>query len=142
MQKIKIIRKFFGTDYTIGRLFIDDKQICDTLEDTVRDKNNDGDLNDPGETKIFGKTAIPRGTYRMIINHSNHFNCDMPLLLNVVGFEGIRIHPGNTAEDTEGCILLGFNTEKGKVINSRIAWNKFMDIILSSHQKEWMITIE
>lgn len=142
MQTIKVTRKFFGTDYTIGRMSVDNQQICDTLEDTVRDKNNDGDLNDPGEEKIFGETAIPKGVYKMIINYSQRFKCNMPLLLNVPGFEGIRIHPGNDAKNTEGCILLGFNTEKGKVTNSRVAWNKFMNIILASHQKEWIITIE
>ena len=93
-------------EYTIGRLEIDGKFFCNTLEDTVRDE------------KIAGKTAIPEGTYEVIVNRSARFKRDLPLLLDVPNFEGIRIHRGNTAKDTSGCILVGENKVKGKVINS------------------------
>ena len=93
-------------EYTIGKLYIDGQYFCDTLEDTVREK------------KIAGKTAIPEGTYQVIVNRSPKFKRDLPLLLDVPNFEGIRIHRGNTAKDTSGCILVGENKVKGKVINS------------------------
>ncbi len=93
-------------EYTIGRLYIDEKFFCHTLEDPVR------------EEKIAGKTAIPEGIYNVVVNHSPKFKRDLPLLLDVPDFEGIRIHRGNTAKDTSGCILVGENKVKGKVINS------------------------
>lgn len=95
-------------DYTIGRLSIDGKYVCDTLEDKVRE---------PG-VKVAGKTAIPAGRYRVIVNVSPKFGRELPRLLDVPGFEGILIHRGNTPEDTAGCILVGENREKGKVLNS------------------------
>ena len=91
-------------DYTIGRLYIDGQYFCDTLEDAVR------------EEKIVGKTAILAGTYQVIVNRSPKFKRDLPLLLGVPNFEGIRIHRGNTAKDTSGCILVGENKVKGKLL--------------------------
>lgn len=99
-------RIYKGTEYTIGRLYIDGKYFCDTLEDPVR------------KVKIKGKTAIPAGTYEVIVNRSPRFKRLLPRLLNVPNFEGVLIHRGNTAEDTAGCILVGENKIKGKVINS------------------------
>lgn len=105
-MKLTLKRIFLGTDYTIGKLYIDGEYFCDTLEDTVRDE------------KIPGETAIPCGIYDVVVNMSNKFKRKLPLLLNVPNFTGIRIHRGNTAKDTEGCILVGENREKGKVLNS------------------------
>lgn len=96
--------------YTIGRLFIDDVFFCDTLEDKVR--------NLASEPKIAGETAIPSGTYKVIVNVSPRFKRELPRLLNVPYFEGILIHRGNTSKDTAGCILVGENKEVGKVLNS------------------------
>jgi len=115
-MKLKLTRVFKGETYTIGRLYIDGVFFCDTLEDKVRDL--------PKEPKVFGQTAIPYGTYKIIINYSNRFKRDLPRLLNVPYFDGILIHPGNQAVDTHGCLLVGINSEKGKVTQSRITFDK------------------
>lgn len=107
-------------DYTIGRLYVDGEYFCDTLEDKVRDLTR--------ETKVYGKTAIPEGTYEVTLRvQSPRFSqkkqydfCKgyLPRLLGVPSFEGVLIHGGNTAADTEGCILVGKNTVRGMVTDS------------------------
>lgn len=99
-MQITVLRKERSIISTVGELFIDGKFECYTLEDPVRD------LSKPNG-KVPGQTAIPAGTYAVLINMSNRFKKLMPLLLDVPLFEGIRIHSGNTAADTEGCILVG-----------------------------------
>ena len=114
--------------YTIGKLYIEKHYFCDTLEDTVRllvDKNGDGDFDDQGEGKIKGKTAIKEGRYQVLFTVSNRFKKFMPILVGVEGFEGIRIHSGNKPEDTEGCILLGRNTIKGQLTDSKLWTDAF-----------------
>lgn len=96
--------------YTIGRLFVDGKYFCDTLEDRCRDLDK--------EEKVMHETAIPEGVYEVIVNVSAKFKRKLPLLLNVPHFTGIRIHKGNTDKDTSGCILVGENKQTGRVINS------------------------
>ncbi len=110
--------------YTIGRLSIrqqvDDEYLagyenmyfCDTLEPTWRDYEH-------GAYKVKGRSAIPEGRYAVVISYSPKFKQWLPILLGVPKFEGIRIHAGNTAKDTEGCILVGKNREVGKVLDSR-----------------------
>lgn len=110
--------------YTIGKLYIDDVYFCDTLEDKDRELNNDMSEEDIRRIKIKAQTAIPTGLYPISITYSQRFKKDMPLINNVKGFEGIRIHSGNTDKDTEGCILVGENKVKGKVINSRETYNR------------------
>lgn len=117
-MKLKLERRFLGADYTIGSLFINGVKFCDTLEDKVRDLNHDGDLDDQGEGKVYGQTAIPYGTYKIELSMSPHFKRELPRLVGVKGFEGVLIHRGNTADDSSGCILVGENKVKGKVINS------------------------
>ena len=121
-MKIKVKRRYLGEKYTIGSLFIDGEYFCDTLEDPVRDINRNGTF-DGDEKKVYGETAIPYGTYAVILSMSPRFGRILPLLLDVSHFEGIRIHAGNTEKDTLGCILVGENKVKGKVINSRV-WEK------------------
>ena len=110
--------------YTIGRLYIrrrvDDEYLagtaddyfCDTLEPTWRDYEH-------GAYKVKGRSAIPEGRYAVVISYSPKFKQWLPILLGVPKFEGIRIHAGNTAKDTEGCILVGQNREVCKVLDSR-----------------------
>lgn len=111
-MRIKVVRKYFPDTYTIGNMFLDDKFFCDTLEDRIRAL--------PEEQKIYGQTAIPFGSYRVIMSYSPRFQRLLPELLNVPYFEDIRIHSGNTNKDTEGCILVGKNDVKGMVTNSRL----------------------
>lgn len=109
-MKLTLKRTYKAPNYTIGHLYIDGQYFCDTLEDTVRDLIR--------EKKIPGQTAIPAGTYHVLVTYSPKFKRKLPILVNVPMFTGIRIHRGNTAKDTEGCILVGKNTEKGKVTGS------------------------
>lgn len=124
-------RKKYTAKSTIGDLLVDGQKICDVLEDVVRDKNKDGDLDDAGEAKVFGKTAIPSGKYEVILSFSNRFQKQMPLLLNVKGFEGIRMHSGNKAEDTEGCLILGTANAADWVSNSKIAYESLMKKLIT-----------
>lgn len=114
-MKVEVKRTFKGTEYTIGKLYIDGHYLCDTLEDTVRNG-----------VKIAGKTAIPAGTYKVKKTMSPRFKKILPEILNVPGFTGVRIHAGNTAADTDGCLLLGLNKKKGQVLESQTTMAFFM----------------
>lgn len=125
--KVKLIRDTFTKLSTLGKLYVNDKYICETLEDYDRDHNRDGDLNDLNETKIHGHTAIPSGKYKMIINVSNRFKKLMPLLIDVPNYAGVRIHSGNTHKDSEGCPIVGMTRGTDFVGQSRIAFMKLMN---------------
>lgn len=114
-MQITVKRTFKGPEYTIGKLYIDGAYFCDTLEDTVRAE------------KIAGKTAIPAGKYKVKKTMSPRFKTVLPEILNVPNFTGVRIHSGNTAKDTDGCLLLGLNKIKGAVLCSKNAMAFFMD---------------
>jgi hypothetical protein len=113
-MKIEIVRKEFTKFSTIGELFIDDEFFCYTLEDVVR------------EVKIPRETAIPYGHYEVITNYSVRFKRVMPLILNVPGYSGVRIHSGNTSANTEGCPLVGFTKDIDFVGQSKKAFSVFM----------------
>ena len=110
---------------TLGDLYIDGEWQCVTLEDRVREI--------PGvpvdKWKVPGETAIPSGTYAVFINDSPRFGRPLPMLLNVPGFTGVRIHPGNTAKDTEGCILVGKKVVGESIVESRIAFGELFEKI-------------
>ena len=139
-MKLKLNRIALRKTYTIGKLYIDGKYFCDTLEDTVRDTNKSGKF-DNGEKKVKRKTAIPYGTYEIKWTYSPRFKKYTPQLMNVPQFEGIRIHAGNSSTDTEGCLLLGENKKVGMVLNSRATINKFYPIIKEACYKG-KVTIE
>lgn len=141
-MKLELKRTFFAETYTIGKLSIDGVLFCDTLEDKNRDLNKDGDLKDKGETKVFGETAIPFGTYEIIMNESQRFKRKMPLLLNVPSFAGIRIHSGSKAEHSHGCILVGKNTIKGGLTESKVFEKKLYDLLNEAFDKKEKIEIE
>lgn len=130
-MKLKLDRFYKGGSYTIGRLYIGDEYFCDTIEDKVRDL--------PEEEKVYAQTAIPAGTYEIVLNiqspkYSKRKSFDwckgyLPRLLNVPYFEGILIHSGNTAEDSMGCIIVGENKVKGKVINSMTTLKRLYKVL-------------
>lgn len=116
---------------TIGRLSVDGRHECYTCEDVVR----------PGQEKVRGATAIPEGPYRVVITQSRRFGVPMPLLLDVPGFEGIRIHWGNTAADTEGCILVGVGFVGDRVTDSQVAYRRLFAQIqaaLDAGEEVWV----
>jgi len=121
--------------YTIGKLFIDGEFFSDTLEDKDRDYNLDGDITDPGEGKVMNETCIPAGEYEVILNWSNRFQRIMPLLVNVPGFEGIRIHNGTTDKNTSGCLLVGNNSIVGQLTNSHEIFDKLFHILSVTKEK-------
>lgn len=133
-MKLELKRIALRDTYTIGNLYIDGVYFCDTIEDKVRDLNKNG-VFDNGEFKVKGETAIPYGTYEVVWAYSPRFKRYTPRLLNVKSFAGVLIHGGNTARDTEGCIILGQNKIKGKVINSKEFVNKLYPIIKNACQK-------
>jgi hypothetical protein len=106
-MELKLERNLKGVQATLGTLFINNEKECNTLEDVDRGIIQDTPLEVITSTKVQNKTAIPTGRYEVIIDFSNRFQKDMPHVLDVPGFEGIRIHPGNSDVDTDGCILLG-----------------------------------
>ena len=129
--------------YTIGKLYINDQYFCDTLEDTDRGLTQSMTEQQIVSKKVYGETAIPTGTYRIIISYSNKFKKQMPLLLNIPGFAGIRIHSGNTEKDSLGCILVGKNKSVGKVLESRDTYSKLFSILQEANKKETIkITIK
>lgn len=134
MMKLLLNRKYLKETYTIGTLTIDGTYFCDTLEDRVRDLTR--------EAKIAGKTAIPEGEYEIIINISPRFRRKLPRLLSVPGFSGILIHRGNTAEDTAGCILVGENKVKGRLVNSTAYELRLLELLERAQRSGETIKIE
>ncbi len=139
LLKLNLFRDYKKSTYTIGNLYINGEWFCNTLEDTDRGLT----MNDPETkikfTKVYGSTAIPRGIYRIDLNtkslkfsnKSAYQFCGgyLPRLVNVPGFSGVLIHIGNTPSDTEGCILVGLNKAKGKVLQSTETFKKLYAIL-------------
>lgn len=119
-MKLEIKPLLKTSKVTISELYVDGMFQCHILEDVTR-KSTD--------KKVFGATSIPAGTYKVIINISNRFKRLLPLLLDVPGYEGVRIHPGNKDADTLGCLLPGTCDPKFKdwVSNSRIEFDKLFN---------------
>lgn len=143
-MKITIERKWKKKDYTIGNLFIDNKQVfCNTLEPTDRGLTKRGTyffdteaMSTQDISWVYmmkkahsGTTAIPCGVYKVLLNHSDKFGEDRPRLMNVPGFSGILIHEGNKAQDTQGCILVGKNTSVGWLSKSKDTLKTLIDRI-------------
>jgi hypothetical protein len=120
-------------DVTIGKLLVNGSFECWTCEDVVRPD---------GAPKVFGQTAIPYGSYDINVTFSPHFKCQLPLLLNVPGFEGVRIHPGNTPADTEGCLLVGQDRLAKSVGRSRVAFSLLFEKIQAALRNGETISLE
>lgn len=118
-MEMRIERRWKKAGYTIGRLYVDGTYVCETLEDTDRGLRQDMAETALRSRKVAGRTAVPTGRYAVVRTWSPRFKRALPLLVGVPCFSGIRIHSGNTASDTEGCILVGRNTRVGMVLESR-----------------------
>lgn len=139
-MELKVKRKAFEKDYTIGKLFIDGVAFCDTLEDCDRGLTQDMSLEEIQAKKVYGKTAIPKGTYEIDMNTvspkfkdrswAKPYGGKLPRLLNVPGYEGILIHPLNTAAESLGCIGCGKNSIKGMVTDSTRTFHTLMSKFL------------
>ena len=121
--------------YCIGKLYIDGVYFSDVIEDTDRGLDDSMTEKEILKKKVKGQTAIPTGTYNVFITWSPKYKKPMPLLENVKGYSGIRIHSGNTAKDTEGCLIVGKNKEVGKVLESRATYNKLFSILNTTNEK-------
>lgn len=142
-MKLTLIRKYKKDTYTVGNLYIDGEWFCNTLEDKDRGLSDDMPLEVIKAKKLYGVTAIPYGTYKVDMNtvspkyakkncaYSRTYGHKMPRLLNIKAYDGVLIHPGNTANDTLGCILVGENKVKGKIINSQSTWKRLMERLIT-----------
>lgn len=132
-MELKVTRQPSNLGATVGTLYVDGMEECFTLEDEVREIAEQP----VSSWKIANSTAIPRGRYKVIIDFSNRFKKPLPHLLDVPGFTGVRIHSGNTAADTEGCILIGQTKSISSVLNSRAAFDKLFPK-LQAAQEIWI----
>ena len=125
-MKLQLKRLYSKPDYTIGKLYIDGVYFCDTIEDTDRGLYQTMPITEIKAKKKQDITAIPYGEYKVVLSMSPRFRKVLPEILNVPGFTGVRIHSGNTQYDSSGCLILGKNTVKGKVTNSRYYVSEFI----------------
>jgi hypothetical protein len=123
---LELNRKTRTSKSTIGELLINGEFFCYVLEDMDRGLHSSLSVTEISQRKVYAETAIPSGTYKVVITFSPRFKEYMPLLLNVKGFQGIRIHSGNTASHSEGCLICGMTTSKDFVGQSKIAYSKLM----------------
>lgn len=151
-MELLLERKWCKQDYTIGRLFINGEFFCNTLEDTVRDINKNG-IFDCGEFKISGHTAIPYGEYEITLDvvspkfskysfYKEVCNGKLPRLLNVPNFDGVLIHCGSTADNSAGCILVGNNTIKGGLTDSKKVFKNLYSILNKANKNRDKIIVK
>lgn len=139
-MKLELKRIALKPNYTVGKLFINGTYYCDTIEDKVIDLNKNGKFDD-GLTKVMHQTAIPYGTFKVVVNHSPKFNRELPRLLDVPYFEGILIHNGSDQNSSSGCIIVGENKTVGKVTNSTFYMNNLTARIKDAQNKGETTTI-
>lgn len=152
-MKIKVERRWPKPTYTIGRMYIDGLYYCNTLEDRDRGLRQGDTPASIKSRKVYGETAIPAGTYGVTLNVTSPKYAavswywqlcrgKMPRLLNVPGFDGILIHPGNTALDSLGCILVGKNTKVGRLTESKATFKAVYKRLKEAADKGEEIAIE
>ena len=150
-MEITLHRKYPKDSYTIGNLYIDGKWFCNTIEDKDRGLYQGMDKETISQIKVYAETAIPYGRYRVTLNvqspkfktYKKYEFCKgyLPRLLNVPGFDGILIHIGNKATKSAGCILVGVNREKGKVLDSEKTFKALYQILDEANKKGEQIWI-
>lgn len=152
-MKIQIQRKWKKASYSIGRLYVDGVYVCNTLEDRDRGLYDWQSEQYIKSKKVYGETAIPLGTYKVILSYSPKFSPKsayknigggkVPEILGVKGFTGIRIHIGNSASNSLGCILVGENKQVGMVLNSTATYKMLMEkYLLPAYNRGEEITLE
>lgn len=134
-MRVTLVRIANRPTYCIGKLYIDGKYFCDTIEDTDRGLKDEMTEEEILKKKVKGETAIPTGIYPVYLTYSPKYNKQMPLIDNVKGYSGIRIHSGNTSKDTEGCLIVGKNKEVGKVLESRKTYNALFREFVKTNSK-------
>lgn len=151
-MKIELTRIYTCPGYTIGRIRVNNVYICDCLEDTDRGLDSSMTKEEIKKRKVYKQTAIPTGTYQVTLNvqspkfaqyeyYKKFCNGYLPRLLLVPGFDGILIHKGNKASQSAGCLLVGFNTEKGRVNNSQYAFERLYGLLKAASEARDKITI-
>lgn len=152
-MKLTIERKWKKEAYTIGRLYVNGEYFCNTLEDTDRGLKQSDPLEYIKKKKVYGETAIPEGVYKIAMNivspkyksvkwYYDFNGGKMPRIIDVPGYEGVLIHPGNTALDALGCILVGKNTTVGRLTQSRVTFTQLYTILQKAHETGEEITLE
>lgn len=153
-MEVKLKRIAKKETYTIGKMYVDGEYVCDTLEDKDRGLTSNMSVAQICRVKIKGETAIPTGRYLVDMKtvsprfggRAQYQFCKgrLPRLCNTPGYQGVLIHCGNTAKDTEGCILVGENKERGKVLNSKATFNRlYLRLAIADKRGEQIwITIE
>lgn len=141
-MRVTLKRIAFKDEYTIGRLYINGVYFCDTLEDKDRGLYDWSSEDYIKEVKVKHKTAIPYGIYKLLWSYSPKYKRFMPEISGVKGFSGIRVHSGNTAEHSSGCVLLGYNKKVGMVLDSRKVCKEFDEIIEDYYKRGEPMTFE
>ena len=134
-MRITLMRIANRPTYCIGKLYIDGEYFCDTIEDVDRGLKDEMTEEEVKKLKVKGETAIPTGIYPVYITWSPKYKKPMPLVDNVKGFSGIRIHSGNTEKDTEGCLIVGKNKVVGKVLESRKTFNALYKRLMQTNER-------
>jgi hypothetical protein len=136
MIKLKLIRDTFTDNTTIGKLYVNGEYFCETLEDKDRGLHHDLSVEENIRLKVYGETCIPYGKYKVIVTPSVRLKRTLPLLVNVEGFQGIRIHKGNSKKDTLGCIILGTTRGVDAVYQSTIQEERIVKLLKDEKEIE------
>ena len=152
MLTLIVERAWNKPTYCVGRFFANDDRVCESLEDTDRGLRQSMPTGKINQLKVYGATAIPKGAYKVVLSvsqklkgkpYAKKYHGLLPEILDVKGYSGVRIHPGNTAADTLGCILPGYNKVVGKLVDSTKAFYKLMDeYIVPAWEKGEEIVLE
>ena len=132
-MELLLRRLYIKESYVIGKLYIDGKYYCDVVEDKDRGLTQDMPLSEIKKIKVMHETAIPYGEYKVVLSYSPRFKRILPAILNVPGFEGIRIHNGRDKNSSSGCLIVGRNTIKGGVTSSKEYMEKLIDILKTAN---------